>query len=150
MTDQTRPSVVLVNRCFVINEGKMLAIQRASTDSHHPTLWEAPGGKLDEGQDLHGALEREVMEETGLLVRPIDTIAHFESRVIGGGGRYNGMPYVVLFGLSTIIGGELKLSEEHNDHNWCAYDEFMALDLTPETQKASIVLRHRLEEVGVR
>lgn len=148
--DQTRPAVVLVNRSLIIDGDKLLAVQRASTDSHNPSLWEAPGGKLDEGQDLHGAIEREVMEETGLLIRPIDSIAHFESQVIGGGGRYNGMPYVVLFGLGTIIGGTLKLSEEHDDYRWCSYTEFMELDLTPETRKAAIVLEDRLKKNGVK
>ncbi len=148
--EQTRPAVVLVNRCFIIKHDKMLAVQRAAVDSHNPSLWEAPGGKLDEGQDLHGALEREVMEETGLLVRPIDTIAHFESKVIGGGGRYNGMPYVSLFGLATIIGGQLKLSDEHDDYKWCSYVKFMQLKLSPETQKAAIVLEARLKQNGVK
>ncbi len=146
-----RPAVLLVNRCFVLDftVGKILAVQRSATDTHHPGLWECPGGKLDEGQDLHGALEREVMEETGFLVRLIDSIAHCESKVIGGKNKYTGMPYVSLFGLASIVGGKLKLSHEHDDAKWCHYDEFMALALTPETQKAAIVLERRLRENGV-
>lgn len=148
-TTHDRPAVVLVNRCFVIENGLILGILRSAMDNHLPLRWEVPGGKLDEGQDLEGALEREVLEETGLLVRPIDTIAHFESKVIGGGGKYNGMPYVALFGLTTVIGGELKLSHEHDDSRWCTYSELVGLDLTPETQKAAIVLKKRLLEHGV-
>lgn len=144
-----RPAVVLVNRCFIIKDGLLLAIQRSSQDSHHPSLWEAPGGKLDEGQDLHDALECEVLQETGLLIRPIDTIAHFESKVIGGSGKYNGMPYVVLFGLASVIGGKLKLSHEHDDFSWCTYKGLMVLALTPETQKAAIILESRLKKNGV-
>ncbi len=151
-----RPPVVLVNRSFVIymKYHRILAIKRAATDSHLPGLWECPGGKLDEGQDLHGALEREVMEETGLLVRPIDTIAHYSSKIIGGKNKYTGMPYVSLFGISTVIGGLLedaavKLSHEHDASQWCTYREFMSLDLTPETQNAGIVLAQRLYENGV-
>ncbi len=144
-----RPAVVLVSRCFIINNGRILAVLRAATDNHLPLQWEAPGGKLDEGQDLHGALKREVMEETGLLVRPIDTIAHFESKVIGGTGRYSGMPYVALFGLATVMGGTLKLSHEHDDSCWCTYAELAGFHLTAETRKAAIVLEHRLKENGV-
>jgi 8-oxo-dGTP diphosphatase len=143
-----RPAVVLVNRCFIIHEGLILTMLRAAMDNHLPLRWEAPGGKLDEGQDLHGALEREVMEETGLLVRPIDTIAHLESKIIGGRGKYAGMPYVSLFGLATVIGGKLKLSHEHDDARWCTYAEIMELDLTPETQKAAIILENRLKANG--
>lgn len=142
MTD--RPAVVLVNRCFVLRDGRILAIQRTATDNHGPGLWEVPGGKLDEGQDFLGALEREVLEETGYLVRPINSIVHYDSRVLGGGDKYSGLPYVALFGIGEIIGGNLKLSNEHDDARWCSYDEFMALELTPEVRKAAIVLKDRL------
>lgn len=149
MSTTNQPKVVLVNRCFILQNGFMLAMQRASVDTHHPSLWEAPGGKLEEGQDLHGALEREVMEETGFLVRPIDSMAHFQSYVIGGGGKYNGLPYVALFSIGEVIGGELTLSHEHDAARWLPYDAFMHLALTPETQKAGIVLRKRLCDNGV-
>lgn len=149
MSISDRPAVVLVNRSFIINSGLMLAVQRAHTDSHNPSLWEVPGGKLDEGQDVHGALEREVVEETGLLIRLIDSVAHFESCVIGGGGKYNGMPYVALFGIATVVGGDLTLSDEHAAALWLTYDEFMRQGLTPETKKAGIVLKLRLKDYGV-
>lgn len=144
-----RPAVVLVSRCFVIKNNLILAIQRSATDNHNPSLWEVPGGKLDEGQDLHDALNREVLEETGLLIKPVDTIAHFESKVIDGDGRYSGMPYVVLFGLGRVTGGNLKLSDEHDSYQWFRYAQFMRLELTEETRNAARVLRRRLEENGV-
>lgn len=144
MSPNTRPAVVLVNRCFVLKKGRILAIQRTMHDRNNPGLWEAPGGKLDEGQDLDRALEREVMEETGFLIRPIDSLAHFESRVLGGNDPYSGMPYVVLFGIAEILGGEQKISNEHDDARWCSYKELLDLELTPETRKAAIVLKKRL------
>ena len=67
MSADERPRVVLVNRCFVRDGEKLLIIQRAKLDSMNAEKWEVPGGKLDEGQDLSHAQEREVMEETGFL-----------------------------------------------------------------------------------
>ena len=68
-----RPKVVLVNRCIIFNknEDKILIIKRSEREHHESGKWEFPGGKLDEGQDLNNALEREVLEETGLFIIPI-------------------------------------------------------------------------------
>src|SRR4029079_5209318 len=76
----SRPRVILSNRAIVVNkEKKILLIQRTSYDSWSASLWEFPGGKLDEGQDVSHALEREVFEETGLLVIPTHRVAYYES-----------------------------------------------------------------------
>lgn len=101
MSDIERPQVVLVNRCIIENEGKLLLIKRASDDSYNPGLWEFPGGKLDEGQDLTSALKREVLEETGLRVEPTSPLVYADSFIIEQ-GKYHGLPYVVLFGVASV------------------------------------------------
>jgi 8-oxo-dGTP diphosphatase len=139
-----RPRVVLVSRCFVRDEhNRLLAVQRSASDSHHPGLWECPGGKLDEGQDLSHAQEREVMEETGYLVEPTHPLVFADSYVIGT-GAYIGLPYLVLFSITRLVGGKLKLSEEHDAADWRPYDRFLDLELTPEVRKAAIRLESLL------
>jgi 8-oxo-dGTP diphosphatase len=140
MTKIERPRVVLVNRCLVKNDKKeMLLIQRSKDDRYNAGMWEFPGGKLDIGQDLSHALEREVMEETGLLVESESKLVFADSFVIGT-GPYRGLPYVALFGIAHVIGGNLKLSHEHDDHVWEQHDGALDYDLTPESRKALIVL----------
>lgn len=141
MTQSDRPQVVLVNRCIVRNDSnEILLVQRAKNDSFNPEKWEFPGGKLDIGQDLSNALEREVMEETGLLVVPESKLNFAESYVIGSKGPYKGFTYVALFGIAHSIGGKLKLSEEHDDYVWVSYGDALEYDLTLESRKALIVL----------
>ncbi len=136
-----RPRVVLVSRCFVEREdGKLLLVQRAATDNHYPSMWECAGGKLDAGQDLSHAQEREVMEETGLLAEPILRMVTVDSYVIGE-GAYAGLTFVVLFSITKLIGGILKLSHEHDASAWVTYEEMLGYDLTPEVRKAAIVLK---------
>lgn len=136
-----RPQVVLVNRCFVKgDDGRLLVIKRSPTDRNHASKWEVPGGKVDKGQDLSHAQEREVMEETGLLAEPMIKVVFADSFVIGD-GQYAGMTYVVLFSITKVLGGHLKISEEHTDHAWVNYDELLSRDLTPEVRKAAIVLK---------
>lgn len=84
-----RPRVVLVNRSFVVRQDKkILIIKRAENDSNNPGKWEVPGGKLDAGQDLTDAREREVLEETGLYVIATNKNCFVEGCVLGQNRKY--------------------------------------------------------------
>ncbi len=138
-----RPQVLLINRAIVFNEDKkFLIIKRADKDSYKPGSWECPGGKLDKGQDLSRALERETMEETGLLVEPIERMVYIDSYLVGE-GPYTGLPYVQIFSLARVIGGKLEISHEHSEHAWVDYETALSYKLTPETKKALIILKDR-------
>lgn len=140
-----RPRVVLVNRCIILNEKrKFLLIKRAPNNYYAPNLWEFPGGKLDEGQDLLNALEREVLEETGLLVLPTSRIAYTESSIIPI-GKYKDLPYVVIIGIGKKIGGKLKLSDEHIDFKWVTAKEAYDMPIKGEIRKSLIVLEKSLK-----
>ena len=134
------PRVVLVSRCIVKNENdELLIIQRAHGDTYNSGLWELPGGKLDSGQDLRHTLEREGVEETGLLVCQDSDLSFVDSYVIGR-GPYKGMPYIAIFSLARVIGGKFKLSSEHEQAAWEPYDTALNYELTPESRKAIIIL----------
>jgi 8-oxo-dGTP diphosphatase len=139
-----RPRVILVNRCVLLNDdNQILLIRRSLSDSHLPGLWECPGGKLDQGQDLTHAREREVMEETGLLINLTHPLVYADSYVVGE-GKYIGLPYVCLFGIGKSVGGKLALSDEHAEFAWASYDEALSYNLTPESRKALIVMKDYL------
>jgi len=151
MAQESRPAtVLLVARSFVVKDDRVLMIQRSAGDRRNPSHWEAPGGKLDSGQDLRDCLDRELSEETKIRVRHVDNIAHYESRVINDGGPYHGMTYAVLFCISHIVAGEVELSQEHDAYRWCKYKQMIALVLTPETRKAAVHLERRLRRTGVK
>lgn len=134
-----RPRVLLVNRCMILNaHGETLLLRRSPTNRHAPHKWEFPGGKLDEGQDINHALEREVLEETGLLVQPIKRLFYVESELIIE-GPYAGLPYVVLIGSGRLVGGKLILSKEHDNSTWITPKTAFDFDLKPEIRKALAV-----------
>ncbi|MDP3646258.1 MAG: NUDIX domain-containing protein [bacterium] len=144
MSANKRPRVLFVNRCFVKrDDGFFLIIRRSAMDTNNPGKWEVPGGKVDQGQSLVGAQEREVMEETGLLVRPVHELATFVSRQITT-GRYKDHLYFALFSITQLVGGPLQLSEEHSAYAWVTYDELFEYDLTLEVKRAAIVLKDLL------
>ena len=142
-----RPQVLLVNRCFIVNdEGKILLIKRASNDSFRPGFWECPGGKLDQGQDLTQAREREVLEETGLRIQLTHPLVYADSYIVDI-GRYTGLPYICLYGIAKPLGGKLTLSSEHSEAVWATYDEGIEYNLTPEVRKAMVTLKDYLYRV---
>jgi mutator protein MutT len=58
--------------------GRFLITQRPG-NVHLAGLWEFPGGKVEAGESLQGALEREIEEELGIKIRVYDeffTIDH--------------------------------------------------------------------------
>lgn len=60
-------SIVVVSGLAVNAEGKMLMTHR-HPHKLRPSMWEHPGGKVDAGETLHGALCREWREELGVEV----------------------------------------------------------------------------------
>ena len=59
-------------------DGKILIAKRPQT-AHQGGLWEFPGGKVDAGESIHQALDRELMEELGISVttcEPLIQIRH--------------------------------------------------------------------------
>lgn len=137
----SRPRIVLTNRAIVINkEGKFLLIQRSPTSGWAPNVWQFPGGKLDEGQDIANALEREVFEETGLLIIPTHRVAYYES-VFNTTGKYKGLPYICLTGIARVEGSsQCKMSDEHQAFAWVTLEEAADYEVTQETRKALLAL----------
>jgi 8-oxo-dGTP diphosphatase len=57
---------VTIKGLFFDQHNKILLIQENSG------MWDLPGGRLEHGEDLHGALSRECIEEMGINCRIID------------------------------------------------------------------------------
>jgi 8-oxo-dGTP diphosphatase len=73
--------------------------------------WSLPGGVLEVGETLAEAVKREVWEETGLLIEPVEIVEIFE-RVIrdeAGAVEYH---YVLVDYRCTVVGGELLAADD--------------------------------------
>lgn len=72
-------SVVHVAVAVIQNPHNEILIQQRAENTHQGGLWEFPGGKLEKGETLKEALEREIREELGITVnssRPLIRISH--------------------------------------------------------------------------
>lgn len=57
------PALCTATFCVTIYNGELLLVNNKSRG------WELPGGHLDEGEQLKDALEREILEESGAVIK---------------------------------------------------------------------------------
>ena len=81
-------------------------------------FYSLPGGRVEFGESLHAALQREVDEETGLKIE-IMGLAGWREVLPGatGGGHYLIMSFAARW-----AEGEVVLNEELDDFKWLAPD----------------------------
>ena len=108
-----------------INDGndRFLTLRRSRNSKFFRGQWEVPGGKIDAGESLDDALLREVGEETSLTVvlDRVVGVSEFE------------LPHIrvaMLYFAAHTVGGQVRLSEEHEAYVWLPVSEMLRLDLT--------------------
>lgn len=115
-----RPQVA-VGAVLLDGEGRVLLIQRGQM----PALgrWTIPGGRVEFGETLEAALQRELRAETGLTGRvgPLCEVFEYID------ARYH---YVILDYLVTEPTGELRAGEDAADARFFTLDEIAALPTT--------------------
>ena len=115
------PSAPLVGVGAVIVEaGRVLLVQRGAEPLKGH--WSLPGGLVELGEELANAVAREVREETGLVVEPLepiellDRIYREDERV-----RYH---YVIADYLCRVTGGELLAASDADAVRWVEREEW--------------------------
>ena len=94
--------------------------------------WSLPGGALETGESLHDAVCREVLEETGLQIRPLGVLEIFERimRDARGAPEYH---YVLIDYVCRITGGTLSAGDDVCDVAWVRRRELPKLRITEGT-----------------
>jgi 8-oxo-dGTP diphosphatase len=62
----------------VISRGQEILVCQRRANGAHPLKWEFPGGKVEEGETLAGALYRELKEELGIVPLDAQEIARYQ------------------------------------------------------------------------
>ncbi len=115
------------------NRTEVLLIQRAA-DDHWPLHWEFPRGKCDKGrnEDLIHCLKREIKEETGLDIKPIEKIDVHEYLADGGKRKTFCHNYLCMLKNPDQA---VKLSKEHDNWKWVTELGEVELMVMPEQKK---------------
>lgn len=120
---------------IIIQDSKVLIVQRSSDETAYPDLWEVPSGKREPLEKVTDAVLREVKEETGLTTEIINIVDVFNFTVEKTDETRDVTQ--INFLLKMIGGSKVRLSDEHQNFAWIKKSELNEYNLSKET-KASI------------
>lgn len=118
-------------KAVLIDAGRVLLLENDRGD------WELPGGRLDpDDPSVEAALEREILEETG-LASAIGSSRHAEIfRQIGDGRQVLIVAYD-----AEVTATDVSISHEHVGAAWVALDALDAVDLPGVYRRAIAATR---------
>jgi 8-oxo-dGTP diphosphatase len=115
---------------LIIRRGSILLVQRARNPLKG--YWSLPGGLIEPGEKIEDALQREVLEETGLVVRPKRMFEIFERIMSNAEGRVE-YHYILHDYLCRVVGGKLRAGDDAARVAWVARAKLKDLRLTEGT-----------------
>ncbi len=124
----------------VLRARETLLVQRSKPPRQGQ--WSLPGGLQELGETVFEAARREVLEETGLVVRVlglIDVIDLIENGPADGAIRYH---YTLVDVAAAWESGEAKAGTDAADVAWTDVDDLSRFELWSETERM-IRLAHR-------
>jgi 8-oxo-dGTP diphosphatase len=121
----------------VIHRQRVLLVKRATEPLKHQ--WSIPGGLLELGEELMEGARREIKEETGLDVEPLEAIAVFD-RILRNTGRLDGWSlkgrgrvryhYVIVDYVCRFKGGKLAPASDVLNARWVRREDLSEYHLT--------------------
>ena len=117
---------------IVFKNSKVLLVLRANPPSEK--MWSIPGGRVELGETLQEAAEREIKEETGITIRAKEPVFTFEviDRDAAGRVRFH---YVIIDLAADYVSGEPYAGDDAVDTDWIATEDLKGLAVSPTTLK---------------
>ena len=115
---------------IVLRRGSVLMAQRGKEPLKG--WWSLPGGALELGETLQEAVRREMMEETGLEIRPVRVFEIFERIMRDETGRAE-YHYVLIDYMCRVTGGTLRPGDDVCAVEWVRRRDLPALKITEGT-----------------
>ena len=104
-------------------QGEILILKRNQNDSGYPSLWDVPGGGVDDNEELKQAAERESEEECCLKIKIEEN--YFND-------FYHPEKQIHVYGFKAdLISGEVLLSSEHTEYKLITKDEWKNFEYIP-------------------
>jgi len=114
----------------IVDAGRVLLVQRGQ-----PPLkgqWSLPGGAVEVGETLAAAVQREVFEETGLVVE-VGPIVDVLDRIYMDAAARVEYHYVLIDYLCSVVGGHLHPQSDAADAQWASPAELPVFGLQSVT-----------------
>lgn len=108
----------------ILHDGRFLLVRRGRAPAKG--LYAFPGGRVEQGETLEQAVQREVMEETGALLGPVGHVVDLD---IVAEDDENRVEFVLGVHAAAFAGGEVKAGDDAEAVVWVTVDEMERLPL---------------------
>ena len=132
-----RPRVAV--GAVVMHEGRVLVVERANAPAQG--VWALPGGSVELGETLAEATQREVLEETGIVVRAGAVVHTFDAVVRDDDGRVR-FHYVIVDLRCEYVSGHVVAGGDASAALFASREEFSAL----RSSRATVDLLRRITD----
>jgi len=131
-TDEYPDSPQIAVGAVVIRDEKVLLVKRRKPPGKG--LWSIPGGRVELGETLKEAAEREVKEEAGVIIRAKDPVYTFDliDRDKQGYIRFH---YVIVDLLADYVSGKPNPSSDACEARWVTPRELVDLPVSRITRE---------------
>lgn len=126
--DAPRPAVGAV----VFKDNAVLLVQRANAPARG--MWAIPGGSIRLGETLQAAAEREILEETGVVIQAGDPVLVFDAIQRDDREKIQ-YHYVIVDLAADYVSGEPRADDDATDARWITERELVELNVNPATRR---------------
>ncbi len=126
--DQPRVAVGAI----VFKNDTVLLVRRGKPPAED--LWAIPGGRVEIGETLQEAAEREILEETGVAIRALEPVYTFDviDRDAEGRARFH---YVIVDLTADYISGTPRAGDDASAARWVSSQEMASMKVSPKTRQ---------------
>lgn len=117
---------------IVIKDDRVLLVKRSKPPGEG--LWAIPGGRVELGETLQQAAEREIMEEAGLTIQAKDPVYTFEVIEPDDAGRPR-FHYVIVDLIAEYVEGELNPGDDVSEARWVTPQDLESLPISQSTRE---------------
>ena len=116
----------------VFKDHKVLLVRRGKPPAED--LWAIPGGRVEIGETLPVAAEREILEETGITIHAREPIYTFDviERDASGRTRFH---YVIVDLIGEYVRGNIRAGDDAVAARWVSSDEMPFLKVSSKTRQ---------------
>ena len=126
----TQPQIAV--GAVVFRKSRILLVHRGKPPAEK--LWAIPGGKVRLGESLQQAAEREILEETGVIIRAGKPVFSFDMIDWDETGRVR-YHYVIIDLMAKYLRGELKAGDDALSARWVFSSDITTLPVRNMTRR---------------
>lgn len=117
---------------IVFKDDRVLLVRRGKPPAED--LWAIPGGRVEIGETLQEAAEREILEETAIAIRARVPVYTFDVIERDARGRIR-FHYVIVDMTADYVRGYPRAGDDASAARWISSDELATLKVSPKTRQ---------------